>query len=158
MSVHQAAARADSPAQPARGALHVSLWIAQVVLALAFSLAGTLKATLPIADLAVKMTWVADVPAGLVRFIGTAELLGAVGLILPAATRIRPGLTALAAAGLVTVMVLAFGFHATRGELAQAAPSTLVLGGLAAFVAWGRFKGAPIRGRVARPAPAAASE
>jgi len=106
-----------------------------------------MKTMTPIAELATKLPWAAEVPAALVRFIGTAELLAAVGLVLPAATRIRPGLTALAAAGLVTVMILAFAFHAMRGELAQAAPINLVLGGLAAFVAWGRFKKAPIRAR-----------
>ena len=132
---------------PARGALHVSLWIAQGLLAVAFAMAAALKTTMPAAELVAKLPWAADVPLPLVRFIGIAELLGAVGLVLPSVTRIRPGLTSLAAAGLLTVMVLALGFHATRGELAQAAPINLVLGGLAAFVAWGRFKGAPIRGR-----------
>jgi len=110
-------------------------------------MAGVMKSTAPIGDLVTKLPWTSAVPLALVRFIGTAELLGAVGLILPAVTRIRPGLTALAAAGLVTVMALALPFHAMRGELAQAAPINLLLGGLAAFVAWGRFKKAPIRGR-----------
>lgn len=135
------------PAAPPKRALHISLWIAQCVLALAFGMAGIMKVTTPIAELAAKLPWTAEVPLALVRFIGTAELLGAVGLILPAATRIRPGLTALAAAGLVTVMALALSFHAMRGELAQAAPINLVLGGLAAFVAWGRFRKAPVRAR-----------
>jgi len=137
----------EHPAAPPKRALHISLWIAQAVLALAFGMAGIMKATMPIAELAAKLPWTPDVPLALVRLIGTAELLGAVGLILPAATRIRPGLTALAAAGLVMVMALALSFHAMRGELAQAAPINLVLGGLAAFVAWGRFRNDPLRGR-----------
>jgi len=52
----------------------------------------------------------------LVRFIGVSELAGALGLILPAATRIRPGLTPLAALGLSTIMALAMLFHLVRGE------------------------------------------
>jgi DoxX-like family len=82
----------------------------------------------------------------LVRFIGASELLGAIGLVLAAVTRSKPVLTALAAAGLVIVMVLAAGFHVSRGEL-QMLPPSLVLGAFAAFVAWGRFKKAPIAPR-----------
>lgn len=141
------AASAEPTAARPKGALHVSLWIAQGLLALAFGMAGAMKATMPVAELATKLPWTGDVPLALVRFIGTAELLGAIGLILPAATRVRPRLTALAAAGLFTVMALALLFHATRGELARAAPINLALGGLAAFVAWGRFKKAPIARR-----------
>ena len=69
---------------------------------------------------------------------------GAIGLILPAATKIKPTLTPLAALGLLTIMILAMAFHLSRGE-AQALPINMVLGGLAAFVAWGRTKKAPIR-------------
>jgi len=68
---------------------------------------------------------------------------GALGLILPAVTRIRPKLTAAAGLGLVTVMVLAAAFHLSRGE-AQVLPLNLTLGALAAFVAWGRSRKAPI--------------
>jgi hypothetical protein len=92
------------------------------------------------------MIWVNAVPVGLVRFIGASELAGALGLILPAATRIKPSLTPLAASGLIVVMVLAAAFHASRGEL-QALPINFVLGGLAAFVAWGRFRRAPVEAR-----------
>jgi len=86
-----------------KGALNVAVWIVQVLLAVGFGMAGVMKSTAPIADLSAKMPWVSAVPEALVRFIGVSELVGAVGLILPAATRIRPGLTALAAAGLVVV-------------------------------------------------------
>jgi hypothetical protein len=74
----------------------------------------------------------------LVRFIGASELLGGLGLVLPAATRIKPALTPLAGAGLITVMVLAALFHLTRGEFG-AIPGNVILGSLAAFVAWGRW-------------------
>ena len=86
----------------------------------------------------------AQVPLALVRFIGISELLGAVGLILPALTKIKPLLTPLAALGLLTIMILAMGFHVSRGE-AGTLPFNIVLGGLAAFVAWGRTSKAPIR-------------
>jgi hypothetical protein len=92
------------------------------------------------------MPWTAEVGAGMVRFIGISELLGGLGLVLPSLTRIQPRLTALAALGLVVVMVLAAGFHVTRGEF-QHVPMNLVLGGLAAFVAWGRAMKAPISPR-----------
>jgi hypothetical protein len=116
------------------------------LLGLAFASGGFMKATQPIAELAQKMVWPGAVPEGLVRFIGVSELLGGVGLILPAATRIMPALAALAGAGLALVMLLALGFHATRGEM-HALPINFVLGGLAAFVAWGRSKKAPIVAR-----------
>lgn len=135
----------SSPAQPSKG-LHLSLWIVQVLLGVAFLAAGLMKATTPIADLAAKMSWVASAGAPLVRFIGVSELLGGLGLILPAATRIKPLLTPLAGAALALVMVLAAGTHVALGEYGALAPN-FVLGGLAAFVAWGRFKQAPIAPR-----------
>jgi putative oxidoreductase len=125
--------------------LHIVLWVTQVVLALMFTMAGFMKSTQPIDELGKKMTWVLDLPS-LTRFIGIAEVAGALGLILPAATRIMPKLTPLAALGLTVVMVLATIFHISRGEF-QALPLPLVLGGLAAFVAWGRFSKAPIAPR-----------
>ena len=133
------------PSPPSKG-LHVSLWIAQILLALLYAPAGVMKTTQPIADLAAKLVWPGALPPALVRFIGTCELLGAAGLILPALTRIRPGLTPLAALGLATVMVLAVPFHLSRGEM-FALPIVVPLGVLAAFVAWGRWRKAPIRPR-----------
>jgi putative oxidoreductase len=123
----------------------ILLWLVQILLACAFGMAGFMKSTQPIESLAQSgMVWAAQVPVALVRFIGVSELLGAVGLILPAATKIKPSLTPLAALGLLTIMILAMAFHLSRGE-AQALPINMVLGGLAAFVAWGRTKKAPIR-------------
>jgi putative oxidoreductase len=121
---------------------NISLWVVQVLLALAFGMAGIMKTTRPIADLAKNMNWVADLPS-LVRFIGASELAGAIGLLLPSLTRIAPRLTPLAAVGLVTVMILAAAFHISRGEFAMMPPS-VILGLLSAFVAWGRFVKAPI--------------
>lgn len=126
--------------------MKIALWIVQALLAVAFGMAGFFKLATPMDQLAAAMPWVADVPSFLPRFIGAAELLGALGLILPAATRIQPKLTPLAAVGLMTVMVLAALFHVSRGELGALAPNT-VLFALAAFVAWGRTKRAPIAPR-----------
>ena len=130
---------------PSRG-LHISLWVVQVLIGLAFTMAGFTKALQPMAALAEQMPWTVVVGEAMTRFIGVSELLGGIGLIVPSATRIKPGLTPLAAAGLVVVMLLAAIFHVTRGEL-MAVPINAVLGGLAAFVAWGRFKKAPIAPR-----------
>ena len=88
-------------------------------------------------------------PEGLVRFIGVAELAGALGLLLPALTRRKPVLTAWAATGLLVMMALALVVHIARGE-PQALPVNFVLGGVAAFIAWGRFRGARIAPRAPR--------
>jgi putative oxidoreductase len=135
-------------APQSRRTLNVTLWVLQILLAIAFAMTGLMKLTQPVADLATQMAWVGSVPAALVRFIGIAELAGAVGLILPALTRVQPRLTALAALGLVVVMLLASVTHASRGEFGMI-PVNLVLGALAAFVAWGRGKAAPIGPRTA---------
>jgi putative oxidoreductase len=131
---------------PAAKGWNIALWLAQGLLALLFGMAGVMKTTQPIAELAQTLPWAGDVPPGLVRFIGASELAGALGMILPSATRIAPRLTPLAGIGLALVMVLAAAFHLTRGE-ASALPFNLVLGGLALFVAWGRFKKVPIAAR-----------
>lgn len=127
-------------------ALHIALWLVQLLLGVAFAMAGVMKVSKPIPELTQVMGWPGVMPEPLVRFIGAAELAGGVGLVLPALTRIKPWLTALAGAGLALVMVLAAGFHVLRGEFG-ALPVNLVMGGLAAFVAWGRFRKAPIQER-----------
>jgi putative oxidoreductase len=130
--------------KPARG-LRVALWIAQILLAFVFGFAGGTKVFLPIGELAKNAAWISDYE-GLIRFIGISELLGALGMLLPSLTRIKPGLTSLAAVGLFIIMVLATGFHLMRGE-AKFTPMTLAIGALAAFVAWGRFRKAAIAPR-----------
>lgn len=135
-----------SPTAKFSKGLHVGLWIVQILLAIAFSLAGAMKTTQPIGELTKNLGWPGVVPVALVRLIGAAEFAAALGLLLPAATRIRPALTSAAAIGLVLVMLFAAIFHGQRGEM-QALPINLILGFMAAFVAWGRSKGAPIVGR-----------
>ncbi len=126
--------------------LRLTLWVAQLVLALVFGMAGWMKVTMAPLDLAMYVPWSPDVPLWLVRFIGSAELAGAAGLVLPALTRIKPSLTPLSGALLAIVMILAVFFHIARGE-GGSLLMPIVLGLIAAFVAWGRHKKAPITPR-----------
>jgi putative oxidoreductase len=123
--------------------MNIALWIIQVLLAAAFILAGVMKTFRPIDSLAPQLTWVKVVPAWLVRFIGVAELLGGIGLLVPALTGIDPWLTPLAAAALAVVMLLAVIFHVARSEMSRVAPS-FVLGILAAVAAYGRLVLVPL--------------
>lgn len=125
--------------------LHIALWVVQILLAASFAFGGWMKATAPFDTLA-PMGWPGVVGQPLTRFIGVSEVLGAIGLVLPAVTRIRPMLTPLAAAGLVVVMILAAGYHVLHGEF-SVLPINFILGAAAAFVAWGRFRKAPIAPR-----------
>ena len=118
-----------------------ALWIVQGLLALLFLFAGGVKLVLPLEGLTAQM----PVPDPFLRFIGVAEVLGAMGLILPGLLRIRPGLTPLAAAGLVVIMIGATVLTLVSGGGAQAL-IPLGVGLLAAFVAYGRWRLAPHRG------------
>src|SRR5207253_1651684 len=110
-----------------------ALWIVQGLLALLFLFAGGVKLVLPLEELTKQM----PLPGPFVRFIGVAEVLGAIGLILPGLLRIRPGLTPLAAAGLVIIMIGAtLVTLATQGAAPAALP--FCVGILAATVALGR--------------------
>ncbi len=122
--------------------LNIFLWVLQILFALLFASAGFLKTFKPIVEIAPMIPWAPTVPEWLVRFIGISELLGALGLILPAALRILPRLTTLAAAGLAAIMLLANLFHIYRGEF-FALPMTGIFFALLAFIAYGRWKLAP---------------
>ena len=124
-------------------AWNIFFWILQIFLGLAFGFGGYTKLIFPIETLTYQMVWPGDIPAALVRFIGASELLGGIGMILPAVTRIRPALTALAASGLALIMILAMIFHFTRGEYAAIGVNA-AFAAMALVVAWGRFKKAPI--------------
>ena len=132
-----------SSPQTSSKALHITLWIAQVLLAAMFLMAGFSKASQPVEQLSAMIPWTNQVPVGLVRFVGISEFLGAVGLVLPALLRIKPQLTAWAAIGIATIMVFALLFHLVRGEF-SAIGINLLIGLIAAFIAWGRTKKAPI--------------
>jgi len=122
------------------------LWTAQGLLALVFLFAGGVKLVMPLETLA-KMT---PLPGAFLRFIAVCELTGALGLILPGLLRIRPGLTPLAATGLVIIMAGATTTMVAMGQIATAL-QPLVVGCLAAFVAYGRWKVVPIRSASAPP-------
>lgn len=125
--------------------LHVLLWIAQALLAAMFLMVGFMKLATPIATLSKTIPLAGDAP-GLIRFIGLSEVLGGIGLLLPAALRIKPHLTIFAAIGLAIVMVLALIFHLVMGEVSGIG-TNIVLGALAVFVAWGRARKVPITPR-----------
>jgi uncharacterized membrane protein YphA (DoxX/SURF4 family) len=121
----------------------IVLWVVQGVLALAFLLSGILKGFTPLEGLKKNMAWIGNVPAGLVRLIGIAELLGALGLILPVATGIVPVLTIAAAVGLVLVMLSAAVFHASRKEYSTIGVNAVLLL-LAAFIVVGHLVWVPL--------------
>ena len=118
-----------------------ALWIVQVLLALVFLFGGGTKLVLPIEELTEQM----PLPELFVRFIGVVEVLGGLGLVLPGLLRIRPGLTPLAAAGLVIIMIGATVVSLATGP-AVLALLPLVVGLFTAFVAYGRWRLAPLRG------------
>ncbi|MGH7414412.1 MAG: DoxX family protein [Candidatus Rokuibacteriota bacterium] len=122
--------------------MNSALWIVQALLAALFLFAGSVKLVLPVEEMTKQM----PMPGLFLRFIGVAELLGGLGLILPGLLRIRPGLTPLAAAGLVIIMIGATVLTLVTGGGVAAALIPLAVGLLAAFVAYGRWRLAPLRG------------
>jgi uncharacterized membrane protein YphA (DoxX/SURF4 family) len=119
--------------------MNVVLWIVAGVLAAAFLGAGLMKLAQPRKKLVDSgMAWVGDFGDGAVKTIGALEVLGALGLILPAVLDIAPVLVPIAATGLAVVMLGAVVVHARRKE-PQSIAVNVVLLALAAFVAWGRF-------------------
>lgn len=126
--------------------LRIGLWIAQVLVAFMFCSAGYMKLTTPIPELSAMMPWTGQYSATFVRTIGLVDLAGGLGILLPALTRILPGLTVLAALGGVVLQVFAIVFHLSRGE-AMMVPLNFVLLALCAFVLWGRARRAPIAAR-----------
>jgi putative oxidoreductase len=117
--------------------MNIVLWIIQILLALLFMMAGVMKLLMSKAAYA-EMSAGAPValPYGLMVFIGVCEVLGAIGLIVPWLTGIKPGLTALAAALLVVIMIGAVVTSIPMGVMMAITPA--VAGLLCAFVAWGR--------------------
>lgn len=136
----------SSAIAPSSRGWNIAIWAGQIALA-AFYLMGVWFHFLP-AEEAAKMgaIWMSEVPIALPRFIGVMELLGVIGLILPAATRIMPHLTVWAAAGLLAIQALAIPFHLIRGE-AEVVGFNMIYVVLAIFVLWGRARKAPISPR-----------
>ncbi len=118
--------------------MNVFLWILQGLLAAFFLLAGAMKVTQPKEKLVEQMDWAADFSEGSIRVIGSLEVLGALGLIVPPLVGIAPILTPIAAVGLALLMISAAVVHYRRSEPQMIVRNVLLLI-VAAVVAWGRF-------------------
>jgi hypothetical protein len=131
--------------QPLKG-IRVGLWIVQGLLSLTFAGGGVWKLATPIPELAMKMPWMGQVSPSFLYTTAVFDILGGLGVLLPSLTRIKPGLTVLAALGCVALQVSAIVFHFSRGEAANT-PFNFLLVALSLFVAWGRRSRAPIAPR-----------
>lgn len=117
-------------------------WVLQVLLGVYFVAIGVMHFVVP-DGLPDQLSWMYDLPTWLHVVAGIAEITGALGLVLPSVTRIRPGLTPLAAVGLIIVMLGAVVYHAGRGE-GQSIAVNLVVVVLLAVVAWVRWRAHPL--------------
>lgn len=122
--------------------MNIALWIVQILLALLFLFHGRIMWVPPVTVQA-GMEYIRAIPEQFRRMIGTAELLAAIGLILPGLTGILPWLTPVAALGLVIVMLGAAIFHYPRKEYPNIGFNFILLL-MAAFVAYGRFVTEPL--------------
>ena len=118
--------------------MNIALWIVQGILALMFIMAGIMKATQPKEKLLPKLPWVKDFSLNTVKLIGTAELLGALGLVLPMLLDIFPMLTSLSAIGLSLIMIFAMVYHFSKKEMKEIAFNFIILL-MALFVLYGRM-------------------
>jgi uncharacterized membrane protein YphA (DoxX/SURF4 family) len=123
--------------------MNVALWIIQVLLALLFVFSGVMKFVMPVEEMTKQMPMM---PGWFLHFIGVAEILGGLGLVLPGLLRVRPGLTPLAAAGLVIILIGAVVTTAIVGPLLMTL-LPLTVGVLTAFVAYGRWRLVPLGSR-----------
>ena len=119
--------------------MNKALWVCQGLLAALFLFAGVMKFVIPVAE----MTKQIALPGALLHFVGLMEILGGLGMMLPGLLRIRTGLTPLAAAGLVIIMIGATVISFQTGG-AVGAFFPLVTGLMSAFVAYGRWKIVPL--------------
>ena len=117
--------------------MNIALWVLQALTAIAFGGHGFLLMSGP-QRMAERVPWVRALPAAFVRLLGLLEILGAIGVVVPAATGVLPSLTVAAAGGLVAMMLLAMLFHVTRREWPNIGLN-FVLGALAFAVAYGRL-------------------
>jgi uncharacterized membrane protein YphA (DoxX/SURF4 family) len=118
--------------------MNAFLWVVQVLLGVVFVMAGLMHAGMPRDRLLGFLPWVEDFSAPTLKVIGTLEVAGGLGVVLPAATDIAPILTAIAATGLAVIMLGAIITHVRRREPAGVA-ITGILFVLSVVVAWGRF-------------------
>ena len=123
--------------------MNILLWVVQILLALLFLMSGVMKFIMSAEDMAKDAP--TPLPYAFILFIGACEILGAIGLVVPWATGIKPWLTPLAAVLLIIIMIGAVVTSLPAGVLVIILPS--VAGLLCAFVAWGRwgaFRSAPV--------------
>jgi len=125
-----------------KSGMGTTLWVLQWLLAVLFIFAGTMKFIMSVEE----MTKQVPLSGAFLHFIGVAEVLGGLGLILPGLLKIQTGLTSLAAAGLVIIMIGATVITAEMPPLA-AALFPLMVGLLTGFVGYGRWRLAPLRSR-----------
>jgi putative oxidoreductase len=123
--------------------LNITLWIVQGLTAALMLMSAFMKIATPIPELSAKWKWTGELPQQVVRMLGIVDLLGGIGIILPAILKIKPGLTPLAAVGVVLLMISATVFHISRGESSVIA-FNIILMLFASFIAWGRYKKLPI--------------
>ena len=122
--------------------LNIALWVAQGLISLTLIWAGYAKLFQPIEETAQMLPWALDNP-GLLKLTGIIDLLGGIGIVLPAMVKIQPKLTVYAAYGTIVLMIAASIFHISRGE-ASLIGMNIFFFALAVFVAWGRTKKVPI--------------
>jgi hypothetical protein len=125
-------------------ALRISLWGVQGLLFILFTGAGLWKLFTPIPALAAMIPWAGQVPEAFLKATGVIDLCGGLGILLPTLTRIKSGLTWLAALGCAALQVCAIVFHISRGEGAHT-PFNFLLVALSVFVYWGRRSKVPTR-------------
>ena len=120
--------------------MNIALWIVAGLLAAMFLMAGAMKLATPKSKLVEnpQMGWAVEMPEGLIKFIGLAEVAGALGIILPGAFKVDTGLVGTAAIGLAVIMVGAIVVHARRREFQNLGMNAVLLA-LAVFVAVERF-------------------
>jgi uncharacterized membrane protein YphA (DoxX/SURF4 family) len=117
--------------------VNVALWVLQILIGLVFLFAGGVKLVGPLDQFMKAMpAWISP---GFLRFVGVCEVAGGLGLILPRLLRVKPGLTPLAAVGLIGIMIGAVVVTATGASPAQAAMPVIV-GLMLAFIAYGRWR------------------
>lgn len=125
--------------------MHRTTWGLQLLLGVYFVATGAIHLVVP-EGLPDPLTWMYDLSTTVHWIAGLAEVAGGLGLVLPAATRIAPRLTPLAASGLVAVMLPAAVWHATRGEV-QSIVGNLVVTALLVLIVHVRTRPHPIEAR-----------
>lgn len=126
--------------------LNLALWFTQITNSAVYVGSGVWKLTTPVGELAAIIPWAGDVPYSFLVFIGVVDIVGGIGTVLPSLVRVKPGTTVVAALGCAVLQMSAIVFHVGRGEVTNT-PGNVVFFAMAVFIAWGRWRGAPVQGR-----------